>query len=626
MLYNLTITGEEYGEKILEEYTTNNRINYTKYGKLLSDVTKLETINSIIKSKYLPYKDVDFKVKLSVKPDLHDNEKIIRNTLSICPECYALIHAVIYERDGEVWIKKVCPDHGKVDDLYWSDYNFYMRSSRQAMDGRGIDNPNIDVINACPYNCGLCMRHKSHTALLNLAVTNRCDMACWYCFFFAERAGYIYEPPIEHIKYMLSVARQMRPIPALAVQITGGEPTLREDVVEIAKIAKELGYQHVQINTTGVRMAFDPELPKRFREVGVNTFYVSFDGVTPHTNPKNHWEIPYTLENCYNAQVGVVLVPTVLKTVNDHEVGKIVLFGLKHNHVVRGVNFQPVSLVGRMNKQERQKYRITIPDIIRRIEEQTDGMICANDWYTVPFTIPLSRFIEAVTRQRKLELTNHFACGVATYVFQDIKSKVITPVTRFIDVEGLFELLKEKAEEISNGKNRKIALIQVLLKLNKYIDWKKVPPRLAKRRRLYWILYKILVKHDYKALGEFHYNSLFIGMMHFMDPYNYDINRIQRCDIHYVTPDGRIIPFCTYNVMPKLYRDRMNRLYSIPISEYLRVRKIDSLARERYKRNIKKLESGEIYKKYYEGFFDPSLLPYEEKRKISLSFGIPVID
>jgi len=620
----LTVIEEISQKELLSKYFDGSKVKYMDTVELPSVAFK--AIGEGIRYNFLPKGEVDFHVKLNVKPELKDGERLIRYTLSICPECYSLLNAIIFERDSKVWIRKICPDHGEFEDLYWGDYNFYVRSSKQAMDGRGIENPNVDIINPCPYNCGLCPRHKSHTALLNLVVTNRCDLACWYCFFFAERAGYVYEPTLEHIRYMLKTAREMRPVPALAVQITGGEPTLRDDIVEIAKMAKELGYQHVQINTDGIRVAFDPELSKRFREVGVNTYYMSFDGITPYTNPKNHWEIPYALENSWKAGIGVVLVPTVLKSVNDHEIGAMIKFGLKHNHVVRGVNFQPVSLVGRMSKQEREKYRITIPDILKRAEEQTDGMIKMEDWYTVPFTVPLSRFVEAVTGKRQFEMTNHFACGVATYLFQDQETGEIIPITRFIDVESLFEYFRRKAEEIKKGKSRKLALLETILKINKFIIWDSVPKRLRRWRKLYWILYKILVKHDYSSLGEFHLNSLFVGMMHFMDPYNYDVARVQRCDIHYIMPDGRIVPFCAFNVMPEYYRDRMQKIYSIPISEYLKRKSIRSLAEERYRRNIRKLESGEIYKKYYNGFFDPSSISYEEKKRLSIEFGVPVVE
>ena len=186
--------------------------------------------------------------------------------------------------------------------------------------------------------------------------------------------------------------------------------------------------------------------------------------------------------------------------------------------------------------------------------------------------------------------------------------------------------MEELTEQIKRGGSRRLALIKLLFKLNSFVDWEKTPEQLRKRKRLLWIIYKIFAKHDYNALGEFHYNSLFLGMMHFMDEYNYDVARIERCDIHYAMPDGRIVPFCTFNVFPEIYRDRAQKMYSIPLSEYLKVKGIKSITVERYRRNIRKLESGEPYKRTYDGFWDPSQLSYEEKKRISVRFGVPVIE
>lgn len=446
------------------------------------------------------------------------------------------------------------------------------------------------------------------------------------CFFYAQAAGYVYEPSLTHIRFMLKSARRQKPIPAKALQLTGGEPTMRDDLLEIIRVARELGYEHIQLNTTGIKFAYDAEYAKKVREAGVNTIYMSFDGVTPYTNPKNHWEIPYILESFRQAGLGAVLVPTVIKNVNLNEVGAMVKFGLKFNDVVRGVNFQPISLVGRVPKKEREKLRVTIPDVIRTIEDQTDGQIRMVDWYTVPITIPISRFVEALTGKPQFTISNHFACGAATYVVQDKRTGYITAIPQFIDVYRLANYLNELTDYINKGGSRKLALIKLTLKLNKFIDWKKVPEQLRKRKRLLWILYRIFAKHDYEALGEFHFNSLFLGMMHFMDEYNYDVARVERCDIHYAMPDGRVVPFCTFNVFPEIYRDKAQKIYGMSITEYLKMKNMRSLAEERYRRNIKKLESGEIYREYYEGFWDPDSISYEEKKLLSMKFGIPVIE
>jgi uncharacterized radical SAM superfamily Fe-S cluster-containing enzyme len=53
-----------------------------------------------------------------------------------------------------------------------------------------------------------------------------------------------------------------------------------------------------------------------------------------------------------------------------------------------------------------------------------------------------------------------------------------------------------------------------------------------------------------------------------MDQWNYDVARVQRCVIHYVTPDMRVIPFCSFNVLPHLYRDVIQRKYGMSIEEW----------------------------------------------------------
>ena len=488
----------------------------------------------------------------------------LRKTRSLCPECLSFLNATIFEEHGKVWIEKVCGSHGKFRELYWGDAAMYKKAESLAKEGKGVQNPNTHVKDSCPKDCGLCPAHKSHTALANIVLTNRCDLNCWYCFFYAQKAGYVYEPTIEQIKEMARNIHNEKPIPGNAVQLTGGEPTLREDLVEIIKAIKEEGIDHIQLNTDGINLALKPELAKEIRAAGINTIYLSFDGVTEKSNPKNHWEIQKALDNCRKVGMGIVLVPTIINSVNDSEVGDILRFGFQNNDVVRGINFQPVSLVGRMPLRERQKYRITIPDVIKRIQEQTAGAVGKEDFYPVPTVMPLSQFIEQVTGKTQYELSSHFACGMATYVFND-NGKMV-PITRFLDVPALLEFLNNKTEELKQGKSKYVVGAQTLFKLNSFIDKKKCPKEL----NLAKILFDVFVKHDYKSLGVFHKNSMFIGMMHFMDLYNYDIDRVKSCCIHYATPSKEmpIVPFCAFNVIPQWYRDKIQREFGLPIAEW----------------------------------------------------------
>jgi len=488
----------------------------------------------------------------------------IKDTQSLCPECLKIIPAEIFERDNKVWIRKKCSQHGEFEDIYWGDYQMYLKAESFAHDGKGIWNPNIKIENPlCPTACGLCKMHKSHTALGNIVVTNRCDLQCFYCFFYAKAMGYVYEPSLEQIRTMLRVMRKEEPVPCNAVQLTGGNPEMREDLIEIIKIAKEEGYDHVQLNINGThKLQNDLEWAKNVKKAGVNTIYLSYDGTTPKTNPKNHWEIPKILENCRKANIGIVLVPTIINTVNDHDVGNILRFGIKNIDVVRGVNYQPVSLVGRITKADREKFRITIPDVIKNIEEQTNGMVSREDWYPVPTVTPVTHFFEALTDRPRYELTAHPACGMATYLFLD--GDKIIPLPRFFDVEGFLKLLEELSLQVKGLSGKVYTSLRILSKLNSFVDKEKQPKDL----NLANILFNILKTGDYKSLGKLHHKSLFVGMMHFQDLYNYDIERVKRCCIHYAQPDGRIVPFCAFNVIPQWYRDQIQEKYSLSIPEW----------------------------------------------------------
>lgn len=597
------------------------RVNYLELRD--ASLEKIREVAEKLAPQLMPKPGVDYKVYLSVKPPLREGEELITYTQSVCPECYSLLRAVIFKKEGKVWIRKVCPEHGEIEELYFGDASAYERFRRYQAEGRGNAVTHVPLQAPCPFNCGVCPRHKSHAALINIVATNRCDLSCYYCFFYAAKAGYVYEPSLEHIRYMLRQARLGEPVKPPALQITGGEPTLRDDLLDMIRIAKEEGFTHVQLNTNGIRLAFDPELAVKVRKAGVNVVYMSFDGVSPYTNPKNHWEVPYALDNLRKAGLGVVLVPTVIKGYNLTDVGRIVRFGLKHNDIVRGVNFQPVSITGKMPRKEREKERVTIPDVIAEIERQTDGQIKREDWYPVPSVAPLSRSVEALTGKPQLTFTTHFACGAATYVWQE--DGEIIPITRFVHVDELLSFLQEKAEELEKGRNKYMVLLEAAVKLRKFVDLKKAPKRLRERGKALRLLLDILVWHNYESLGEFHYNTLFLGMMHFQDLYNHDVARVSRCDIHYIMPDGRQVPFCSFNVLEELYRERAQRAFSYTVKDWEKLTGT-SLIAQHYKRNIRKLISGEPYRRHYEGIIDIDSIPYEDHVLASKRFGIPVVD
>ncbi len=489
-------------------------------------------------------------------------------TISLCPICLKRISAEVFEEDGKVIIEKECPEHGKFRDIYWNDSEMYKRYNKYEYIGGGLKNTNTEVKNGCPFDCGLCPNHKSTTILANLDITNRCNLNCPICFANANRTKKVYEPSIEEIKQMMINLRN-EDVPCPAIQFSGGEPTVRGDLPELIKMAKELGFVHTQVATNGIKLKTVSYI-KKLKEAGLSTIYLQFDGLTekPYLIARGKNLLPLKLkviENCRKANFNsVVLVPTLVKGVNDDQMGDIIRFAAKNCDVVRNVNVQPVSFTGRIDENKRLEQRITIPDFVKLVEEQTNGEILKDDFYPIPFVVPMSLFVELWDNRKVVKLSSHQHCGAATYVF--VENDKLIPITRFFDVEGFIELLKEVYDDYQNKyiKLSKIEKGKIILKITKelhnLVDSSKAPSNINITETLIKIL-----KGDYNALTKFHFNSILVGCMHFMDPYNFDAKRVQRCVIHYTLPDNRIVPFCTYNT---LYRQELEDKYSIPIEEW----------------------------------------------------------
>ena len=273
-------------------------------------------------------------------------------------------------------------------------------------------------------------------------------MSCPVCF--ANSGGRISEPTIDQIMTMMQNLRSQRPVPCSAIQFSGGEPTLRWDLPKIIALAKEMGFTQVQIATNGIMLSADLKLCQSLERAGLSTVYLQFDGTSskPYKMMRGRNLLPIKLKAIENfrkaSQTSIVLVPTLAKGVNDDQVGDIIRFASKNIDVIKGINVQPVSFAGRIDQKERSEKRITIPDFLTLVEEQTNNEITREDFYPVPFVAPISRLIAAETQRPQPVFTVHPCCGAATYIYcMDGK---MTPINRFLDVEGLMERIAEEAE------------------------------------------------------------------------------------------------------------------------------------------------------------------------------------
>jgi len=160
--------------------------------------------------------------------------KVLEKTASICPACFQKgnikkIDAEIVEENGKVYISKTCKEHGFFKDIYFSDAELYKKWIKHTVTGTVAPDVKTKVFD----EPALYDEHKSQSVLTNLLVTNRCDLRCNYCFMNAGASGKVYEPTLDQIRELMVQARNERPMGSKALQITGGEPTILEDLLDI---------------------------------------------------------------------------------------------------------------------------------------------------------------------------------------------------------------------------------------------------------------------------------------------------------------------------------------------------------------------------------------------------------
>ena len=514
-----------------------------------------------------------------------------RSTESVCPVDAAQgdwrkIEAKLWidRASNEVWMTKHCERHGEFQDLISTDAVEYVRAEKFAQKGPGVQSPINYTDGECPTRCGLCFDHESKTVLAIIDVTNRCNMKCPVCFANAGAAGYVYEPTMEQIDRMLDAANKVNlPKGIHALQLSGGEPTVRDDLPDIVRLVKRHGINHVELNTNGLKVG-DPKTGAAYlrtlMDAGISTLYLQFDGLTPDARlagrvpgtdddgksmsdaGKRKLAEYYTerqLNVARNAReagfASIVLVVTLQRGVNDGQMGDIVRYAAENSDVVRCVNFQPVSMAGRMDRNKIREVRITNADVVNGVERQTGGQIKASDFYPIPVEVPFAGYM-ALARGKKDHydmFSSHHQCGRATLVYVDKKDGKMTldPITRHMDPEKLYSSLDSAARS-----GRTAGTLKGLYGVLRHTDTKLKRDMIA----------PILTSGNYRGTGDFMRKVLMIGDMHFMDAYNFDFQRVQKCTIHYIVPDerfgARVIPFCTMN---NFHRPLVEKRLSTPL-------------------------------------------------------------
>ncbi|HSU89432.1 MAG TPA: radical SAM protein, partial [Terriglobia bacterium] len=292
-----------------------------------------------------------------------------RQTDSLCPECVKeareaiiggtadwtkLLHekvgevkATIIERNGQVWMVKDCPQHGKTEDLMAIDVKF-LEWIEKNFPGRDIPAHADEGL----HNHGSSTIKHGRGSVLTVDLTNRCNMMCDPCFMDANQVGYVHELTWEEIMEIMDNAITIKPRRQMSIQFSGGEPTMHPYFLDAIRYARKLGYNSVQAATNGIEFAKNKDFCKKAFEAGLRYAYLQFDGIgndaNSHRQVGNLFDVKLrAIENMHAAGIEIILVVTIVNNVNNDQVGAIVKFAMENPKKISFVAFQPVSFTGR---------------------------------------------------------------------------------------------------------------------------------------------------------------------------------------------------------------------------------------------------------------------------------------
>ncbi|MCF4114576.1 radical SAM protein [Dethiosulfovibrio acidaminovorans] len=300
-------------------------------------------------------------------------DREIGRTESLCPECLRRIPATRIRRGSRVFLEKTCPEHGDFSSVIWRGHtpmeDWYRRLNRSPR-----ANPQTSELEGCPYDCGLCPDHRQGTCTAVLEVTKRCDLRCPFCFADGSEGGS--DVPMDELIRRLEALSKRE---ECVLQLSGGEPTVRDDLPYLVERARSMGFDFVQLNSNGLRISRDLPYLKKLARAGLDSVYLQFDGVddsvhrTMRGRPMAEIKSK-ALENCSRTGVAAILVATLVPGRNLDQIGKIIRYGLSRVPTVRGVHLQPVSYFGRIPYIPKDEDRVTLPEVLELVESQTDGL------------------------------------------------------------------------------------------------------------------------------------------------------------------------------------------------------------------------------------------------------------
>jgi len=445
-------------------------------------------------------------------------------TNSLCATCLRKVEAKVVIQDDNVYLHKWCPEHRFQKVLISTDAEYYKLSRQTLKPGQMPVKFNTPIKYGCPFDCGLCPDHEQHSCLTLVEITDACNLNCPVCYSESGTHRATQHRSIEQIEFMLDCVVRNEGEPDV-VQISGGEPTIHPQFFDVLDAAKRRPIKHLMVNTNGVKIAHDADFSRRLKDYMPRfEVYLQFDSLRPGPLRELRGEDltdirRKAIERLNEHNISTTLVVTLKKGLNDDQVGEIIDYALQQR-CVRGVTFQPVQSAGRLEHFDPATDRLTLGEVRQQILKQSP-LFKPSDVVPVPC---------------------HPDCLAMAYALK--LDGCVTPLTGMIDPQVL---LHGEGNTIMYEQNK--ALRDQLFAL--FSTAASPSSSATSLRQLLCCLPQVAVPDHIT------YDNIFrIIIMQFLDAHNFDVRSVKKTCVHIAHPDGRIIPFDTYNMF---YRDDRER-------------------------------------------------------------------
>jgi uncharacterized radical SAM superfamily Fe-S cluster-containing enzyme len=311
-----------------------------------------------------------------------------------------------------------------------------------------------------------------------------------------------------------------------------GKPTGHPQFLQLVDLAKRPEIGRVSVVTNGIRIAKSKEFCEELKKRNVYII-LQLDGFTDEIQKVIRgvplMDIKYkALEHLAEFQLSTQIAYVPAKGVNDHQLGKALQLMLERDHVL-SMLIQPVALTGHGGAQfpHDPQYRLTIPGVIRCLEEQSNGVLTREDFIPLPCSHPL--------------------CVSLTYLLK-MNDGSYLPFPRFVDMKKHLDLFQQTATLEANERTEgalRDAIADLWSASGEIPDCDKVMKAL-KRALLEMFPNKEMPRQELIQLAERQAKTVFIH--HYMDRHDFDLERLMKCCHHYPQVDGRIMPACGFNM------------------------------------------------------------------------------